>query len=109
METAGVWDSSAVVISGDHWWRAEVWSRLDSVTAEEAAVAPATPDHRVPFVVKLPGEKEPLAYQPEMNTILTHDLLLAMLRGEVRTPQEAAAWLDQHRSIGDSPYNVFRK
>ena len=109
MESAGVWDSSAVVISGDHWWRAEVWSRLDSVTEEEAAVAPAVPDHRVPFVVKLPGEKEALAYQPEMNTVLTHDLLLAVLRGEVRTPQEAAAWLDQHRSIGDSPYNVFRK
>jgi hypothetical protein len=109
METAGVWDSSAIVVSGDHWWRAEVWSRLDSVTQEEAAVAPATPDHRVPFVVKLPGEKEPLAYQSEMNTILTHDLLLAVLRGEVRTPQEAAAWLDHHRSIGDSPYNVFKK
>jgi hypothetical protein len=109
MESAGVWDSSTVVISGDHWWRAEVWSRLDSVTEEEAAVAPATPDHRVPFVVKLPGEKEPLAYQPEMNTILTHDLLLALLRGEVRTPQQAATWLDQHRSIGDSPYNVYKK
>jgi len=109
MESAGVWDSSTVVVSGDHWWRAEVWSRLDSVTQEEAAVAPTIPDHRVPFVVKLPGEKEPLAYQPEMNTILTHDLLLAVLRGEVHTPQAAAAWLDQHRSIGDSPYNVFRK
>jgi cytochrome b561 len=30
-----------------------------------------------------------------------------LLRGEVRTPQEAAAWLDQHRSLGDSPYNVY--
>jgi hypothetical protein len=109
METAGLWDSTTVVISGDHWWRAEVWSRLDSVTEEEVAVAPATPDHRVPFVVKLAGQKETLAYQPEMNTVLTHDLLLAVLRGEVHTAQEAAAWLDQHRSIGDSPYNVFRK
>jgi len=109
MESAGVWDSSTVVVSGDHWWRAEVWSRLDSLTAEEAAVAPATPDHRVPFVVKLAGQNTPLAYQPEMNTVLTRDLLLAVLRGDVRTPQEAAAWLDQHRSIGDSPYNVLRK
>ena len=109
MESAGLWDSSTVIVSGDHWWRAEIWSRLDSLTGEEAAVAPALPDHRVPFVVKLPDEKEPLAYQPEMNTVLTHDLLLALLRGEVRTPQQAAAWLDQHRSIGDSPYNVLKK
>lgn len=109
MESAGLWDSSTLVVSGDHWWRAEIWSRLDSLTEEEAAVAPPAPDHRVPFVVKLPDQKEPLAYQPEMNTVLTHDLVLAVLRGEVRTPQQAAAWLDQHRSIGDSPYNVYKK
>ena len=109
MESAGLWDSSAVVVSGDHWWRAEIWNRLDSLTGEEAAVAPPAPDHRTPLLVKLPDEKEPLVYQPEMNTVLTHDLLLALLRGEVRTPQQAAAWLDQHRSLGDSPYNVLKK
>jgi arylsulfatase A-like enzyme len=109
MESAGLWDSSTLVVSGDHWWRAEIWSRLDSLTEEEAAVAPPAPDHRVPFVVKLAGEKEALAYQPEMNTVLTHDLVLAVLRGEVRTPQQAAAWLDQHRSLGDSPYNVYKR
>lgn len=109
MESAGLWDSSTVVVSSDHWWRAEVWSRLDSVTLEEAAVAPTVPDHRVPFLVKLAGQNAPLAYQPEMNAVLTRDLLLAVLRGEVRTPEQAAAWLDQHRSIGDSPYNVLRK
>jgi arylsulfatase A-like enzyme len=109
MESAGLWDSSTVVVSGDHWWRAEVWSRLDSVTNEEAEVMPATPDHRVPFLVKLAGQKEPLAFTPEMNTILTHDLLLAVLRGEVRTPQEAAAWLDQHRTVGDVPHNIIKR
>lgn len=108
MERAGVWDASTVVISGDHWWRTELWDRY-SVTEEEAAVMPPAPDHRVPFIVKLAGQNAPLAYQPEMNTVLTHDLLLALLRGELRTPQEVAAWLDRNRSLGDSPYNVLSR
>ena len=62
-----------------------------------------------PIRREVAGGEGALAYQLEMNTVLTHDLLLAILRAEVRTPEEAAAWLDQHRFIGDSPYNVFRK
>jgi hypothetical protein len=36
---------------------------------------------------------------------LTHDLLLAVLRGEVSDAKGAAAWLDRNRSIARSPYD----
>jgi hypothetical protein len=49
--------------------------------------------------------EEGFTFDPQFNTVLTHDLLLAILRGEVSDTRGAAAWLDQHRSIGRSPYD----
>lgn len=62
-------------------------------------------DHRIPFVVKLAGQHEQLTYTSGFNTVLTHDLILALMRGEVTSPGGVAAWLDRHRSMTDSPYN----
>ena len=64
-------------------------------------------DHRIPFVLKLAGQKQGVTYEPEFNTVLTHDLILALLNGELRDAREVAAWLDQHRSIGESPYRFY--
>ena len=105
MESTGLWDSTAVIVSADHWWRAEMWSRGPFWTPEDAAVAAVKMDHRIPFLLKLPGQHEQLTYQAGFNTVLTHDLVLALMRGEISDPTGAAAWLDRNRSITDSPYN----
>ncbi|HEV8522983.1 MAG TPA: sulfatase-like hydrolase/transferase [Terriglobales bacterium] len=108
MEAAHLWEETAVLVSGDHWWRAEFWSRKRYWTAEEDAVFSGHVDHRVPFLLKMPGQKTQLSSDTGFNTVLTHDLVLAILRREVKDAQTAAAWLDQHRTIADSPYNVKR-
>ena len=106
MERAGVWDETTVIISADHWWRTEMWSRGPFWTGEDAAAAGnGRMDHRIPFVLKLAGQHEQLTYTPGFNTVVTHDLILALMRGEVSSPDSVAVWLDQHRSITDSPYN----
>ena len=105
MERAGTWDNTAVLISSDHWWRTEMWGRGPFWTKEDAEASGNKMDHRIPFVLKLAGQREAVTYDPAFNTVLTHDLLLALLRGEVSGPQNVVAWLDAHRSIGDSPYN----
>jgi hypothetical protein len=105
MESAGVWDQTTVIISADHWWRTEMWSRGPFWTREDEAASGGKMDHRIPFVVKLAGEREQLTYTAGFNTVVTHDLILALLRGEVTSPSSVAAWLDRHRSITDSPYN----
>jgi hypothetical protein len=51
-------------------------------------------DHRVPFVIKPPGRNGPVTYAPAINTLLTHDLILAILRGEVADQSALAGWLD---------------
>ena len=105
MESAGLWDNTTVIVSADHWWRSEMWRRGPFWTPEDAAVAGATMDHRIPFLLKLPRQHEQLTYQAGFNTVLTHDLALALMRGEVSDPGGVAAWLDHNRSLTDSPYN----
>jgi hypothetical protein len=44
------------------------------------------------------GQHANVAYSAEFNTVVTSDLMLAVLRGDVRTPADATAWLDRHRA-----------
>jgi hypothetical protein len=105
MEQAGLWDRSIVILSSDHWWRGDFWKTQIGWTAEETEVLAGKIDHRVPFIVKMPGQKAGLAYSEPFNTVLTADLISAMLRKEVQTPEQVAAWITQHKTIADSPYN----
>lgn len=82
MEVSGLWDQTTILLTSDHPWR---WSaNLDGKT-----------DPRVPLMLKLAGHKEPLAYARPFETLLLHDLLLALLRGELPDPNSVARWLDQ--------------
>ncbi len=112
MEDTGTWETAAVLVTSDHWWKTGVQgvqgsSSQPSSTSEEAAFADRI-GHRVPFLLKMAGQKEAMTYEPAFNTVLTHDLLLALLRGEVRTPNSVVSWIDQQRSIAGSPHNRKR-
>lgn len=91
MEVDGTWDNTTVIITSDHWWR-------------ESNPINGKRDHRIPFMLKLAGQSEALVYQQPFNTILTQELLLACLSGELTSHGSVAQWLDQHRSIAESPY-----
>jgi hypothetical protein len=67
-------------VTADRWWRAS-----KAYDGEE--------DHRVPFLVRPPdGGRTPHVDAP-FNTVATHDLALAILRGSIIDTQAAAAWL----------------
>src|SRR5208282_4574631 len=85
MEASGEWDKTWVILTADHSWRQS--RRYDGKR-----------DLRVPFLVKLPKGGEPMTYSQQFNTVLTHDLILAMLCGEITNEQNVASWLDAHRS-----------
>jgi sulfatase-like protein len=104
MERAGSWDNTVVLLSADHWWRTEIWPKNQSWTEEEQAVKSDDSDHRVPFMLKLKGQRESLIYQPSFNTVLSQELILALLRGDLSAPPDVTAWLDRNRSIEKSPY-----
>jgi len=108
MEQAGTWDTTTVVISSDHWWRTEywdmrkpIWSPADDPYRGEGA------DHRIPFLIKLAGQKTGTRYQAPFNTVLTHDLILDVLNGKVSGADQVTTWLDTHRTIGESPFQAY--
>jgi hypothetical protein len=106
MESNGTWEKTVVLVTSDHWWRNSHWKKHRRWTAEDEAASVGTEDRRIPFILKMAGpSKEGAAFAEPFNTILTHDLLLAILRGQVMDTKGAAAWLDRHRSIGRSPYD----
>jgi hypothetical protein len=83
METSGQWDKTWVIVSSDHSWRQ---SRLFDNRR----------DFRVPYLIKPPGPATGSRYERPFNTIVTHDLILAILRGELTDQTDTARWLDAH-------------
>jgi hypothetical protein len=88
LEKAGLWESTTILISSDHAWR-------------EAFKYDGKLDRRVPFLLKLAGQEEGAEYDAEFNTVLSAELTLAILRGEIKSHSDVATWLDAHR--GDAP------
>jgi hypothetical protein len=94
MERTGDWDKTWFIMSADHSWR-------------RSKVYDGRRDLRIPFLVKVPGQAGPVTYSSRMNTVLTHDLILAILRGDLHDTTGLVSWLDTHRSsqetISDDP------
>jgi hypothetical protein len=76
-------DRTWLVVSSDGWGRA---SRRDD--------GPAEP--RVPFLVRPPDGGRGTHVDAPFNTLATHDLILAILRGSLSDTRDAAAWLGRH-------------
>jgi hypothetical protein len=55
-------------------------------------------DHRVPFLLKMPGQRRAFSFEKSFNTQLSHNLVLDILRGQVRTDGEAMNWLEESHS-----------
>jgi hypothetical protein len=80
MEASGQWDRSWVILSADHSWR--ISKSYDGVR-----------DYRVPFLVKSSRPSQSMVCSNQFNTLMTHDLILAILRGEVTNQACAASFL----------------
>jgi hypothetical protein len=110
MERAGTWDDTTILISSDHWWRTDYWrpvksdsfwSNADSLSQGDLV------DHRIPFLVKLAGQRTALTYDAPFNTILTHDLILDIVNRKVSRADQLITWLNTHKTIGESPYQSY--
>ena len=90
MEQAGTWDSSAVILTSDHPFRFR--SRIDGGKVART----------VPFLVKPRGPPEPIRYETAFSTVLTKELILAFLTGELFRSPQIGAWIDGRRA--DYPF-----
>lgn len=81
MEEAGLWEKTTILLTTDHWLKTS-----------------GHPDRRVPFLLKLAGHREEVAYEPAFNTLVIHDLILDVLAGKISDPQGVGSWLGSIRS-----------
>lgn len=82
MERAGLWDSTTVILTSDHALR---WYKgLNENT-----------DPRIPFLVKLAGQKQGVMHATPFGAVILRDLTLAVLSGEVAHSEQLSAWLEQ--------------
>lgn len=84
MEEQGIWDDTTIIVTSDHQWRKS--NRFDGKK-----------DPRVPFLLKLPGEEKGVVYTPAFNAVLTKDILIAILKEEIRTYSDLTQWLNKRQ------------
>jgi len=84
LESAGLSETTAVIVSADHPFR---HSRdIDGKS-----------DIRVPFLVHVPGQRSQLIHERPLNTIVTRDLVFGLLGGELQSSQQVVEWLTNRR------------
>ena len=95
LEAQGSWDSSDIVIMGDHGWRVNgVWRRSGFWTAEEdAASAGAAAVDGPAIIVKLHGQHTPAIAAGRFDAVRTRGLIDALLAGRLSTVQDLADWV----------------
>lgn len=74
-------DDTILLVSSDHAYRS-------------ARLFGAVQDNRVPFLVKFPGKSRGLAYDRPFDTLLTGELVIALLDSQLRGVEDVARWLD---------------
>lgn len=103
MEKAGVWDSSTVLISSDHWWRLDEKYNLENYTwsKEELKIMAKGIDRHIPFILKLKNQKTGSIYKNTFNTVLANELLLDLMQDKIKNSDEVFQWIDKRKTIGE--------
>jgi len=85
MEQAGLWDTSAVLVSADHGWRTHLWRGDPDWTPDDES-ASHTDASGVPFLLKLSGQSSGVLYTKPLRTIVTSRLITEILSGRLTDP-----------------------
>jgi hypothetical protein len=91
LERARLDDRTWLVVSSDHWWR-----------GPQGYDRPV--DRRVPFLVRPPQGGPATHVDAAFNTVATHDLILAILRGSISHARDAATWLSRQKAAPPRDY-----
>lgn len=81
-----------LVVSSDHSWRVPFWRSAPGWTpAEERATDGGVFDQRPVLMVRFPGQNKPQQINRPQSEMIVHGLLLDLIEGKVRTPEE---WIE---------------
>jgi hypothetical protein len=97
LEDAHLWDATTVLVHADHALRPQIWKSVGLWTGELEEATGGQQGALTPFALKLAHQREPVHYNHPFNAVLAHDLVLALVEGQVQDPEQALAWLDTNR------------
>jgi hypothetical protein len=93
LEDNGMWDSTTLVLMGDHSWRISGVAGLSP--EERAATDGGQFDDRPAYIVKLAHQTTPARIDTLFPALRTRDLFDNLLAGRIRTSQQLASWAEQ--------------
>ena len=84
--------NTTVLLTSDHSWRVMTWRKQPAWTAEEERVTGGRFDPRPVLMVHLPADHQQQSVTQPVDALLLHQVLEALLRGQVHTPEELVTW-----------------
>jgi hypothetical protein len=101
LEQTHEWDSSTIVIIGDHSWRTTLlWrSATDWTQEDEAASQGGTFDDRPAYIVKLPQQTVGTRIEAPFAAVNTRKLLDALLTRNIRSADDLSTWTSKDISV----------
>ncbi len=96
LESSGQWDSSAVVVMGDHSWRTkQLWANAWDWTREDQAASNGGRfDDRPAYIIKLPGQRQSVRSGVPFKAVNTRALLDGIMRGEIVSPSQLLSFVE---------------
>ena len=82
LESANLWERTHLIISSDHPAR------------NRQRIRPGSLDPRVPFIVRVAGASNEIAYDVPLNTVVSSALAMALLRGEIQSTAQVRTFIE---------------
>lgn len=94
LEQQHAWDSTTLVVMGDHSWRTKnIWLHSEGWTAEDDAASHGGQfDARPAVIVKLPNQQTAARVDEPWQAVRTRSMLDALLQGRVKSAADLQAW-----------------
>jgi hypothetical protein len=95
IDSAGLGNRTAILVSADHGWRTNLWrGGAEWTDTEEAASHSDTSG--VPFLLKLPEQTSGLTYRKPFNTVITRQLITDILEKRLTGPSRISDSIDRY-------------
>jgi hypothetical protein len=109
LQQQGTWDSSTIVIMGDHSWRTQGWRTLPGWTREEEKASfGGRFDDRPAYLVKLPMQQTAAFVDVPFRAIDTRTLLDELLAHQIQTAEALTRWVNQQTPGSATPFPQMR-
>ena len=99
LEQKNQWDSSTIIVMGDHSWRTtQIWKDSMTWTDEDQAASNGGEfDPRPAYIVKLPGQQTPAHIDQPFSAVNTRALLDELLHDRLQTAIDLKNWTSQQK------------